>query len=335
MLISFNLYNYYKIIFMKKFLKKIIPTPVWSSLNHLRKYLLVGFKRFVGILGYNIARKSDYYSPLPNESDLKKNSQRWNKPSKLTGIDYDIEEFKQTLSHQLSLYYAEFSLLPDYFEILKKGFGPGYPGIDSLSLYMRIRERKPKVYLEIGSGVSTYYAGLALEKNEKEGYPSQIICVEPFPYEKLYSIRGIKVYANEVQDIDISLFQELQENDILFIDSSHVLKIDGDVPFLYLDVLPNLNKGVLIHIHDVPFPYNIPYPPRLWIFERTWPMFWNEAMVLQAFLCFNHKFKIIMSTPLVRYFDEGFLQQNIPNYESMKLRQKPITYSSIWLLKVE
>lgn len=158
-------------------------------------------------------------------------------------------------------------------------------------------------------------------------------CIEPYPYARLYSISGVEIHAKEVQDVDISLFQELLQNDILFIDSTHILRINGDVPFLYLEVLPNLNKGVLIHIHDISFPYNVPYPPKLRIFGRTWPVFWNEAMVLQAFLCFNEKFKIIMSTPLIRYYDEIFLQHNIPIYESTE--QNPHAFSSIWLQKVE
>jgi hypothetical protein len=118
---------------------------------------------------------------------------------------------------------------------------------------------------------------------------------------------------------------------VLFIDSSHVLKIDGDVPFLYLEVLPRLNRGVVIHIHDVPFPYNVPYPARLWVFGRPWPMLWNEAMVVQALLCGNRDFRITMSTPLIRHVDEAFLQQRIPFYETID--QNPNTFSSLWLEK--
>ena len=95
---------------------------------------------------------------------------------------------------------------------------------------------------------------------------------------------------------------------MLFIDSSHIVKIDGEVPYLYLEVIPRLKKGVITHIHDTPFPYNVPYPPQLWIFDREWPVFWNEAMLLQAFLCYNDAFKILVSMPLLRYFDEDFLR---------------------------
>ena len=91
-----------------------------------------------------------------------------------------------------------------------------------------------------------------------------------------------------------------------------------------------------IHIHDIPFPYNIPYPPELWVFRNKrknfWPRYWNEAMLLQAFLAFNERFEIIMSCPLIRYFDEPFLRQNIPGYRSVE--EMSNTFSSIWIERV-
>jgi len=192
-----------------------------------------------------------------------------------------------------------------------------------------IRYLKPKRYIEVGSGLSTYYCSLAAEKNASEGYPLQITCIEPFPYEKLYSIPGIQIIAKEVQDVELSLFEQLESNDVLFIDSTHIVKVDSDVPFLYLEVLPILKVGVTIHVHDIPFPYNVPYPAEDWIFKQLWPMLWNEAMLLQAFLLYNNSFTIELSTPMIRYFDEQFLKKNIPIYQS--IAQNPQYFSSIWL----
>ena len=289
-------------------------------------------QRTFEFFGLNVARRGDYYSPLPNRSSLKTNLERWYKPSKLTGIKCNVDELKSSLSKMLLKYTDEYSQYPSYSEIQRKGFGRGFTSIDALTLYMIIRDRKPRLYIEIGSGISTYYANLAERKNNEEGYPISIKCFEPYPYKQLYSIPNIEINDTEVQNIDTSFFQQLKGNDILFIDSTHILKIDGDVPYLYLEILPELKKGVLIHIHDIPFPFNIPYPPELWIFKQTYPVFWNEAMFLQAFLCFNDKFKIVMSTPLIRYFDEGFLKRKIPIYESVK--QNPNTFSSMWIQKV-
>lgn len=284
------------------------------------------------LAGYTVAQKNDYYSPLPAVSQLQRSVGRWNRPSALAGIERDVEQMKGELLILLSRYLGEFSAFPPYEQLQKEGFGPGYTSLDALTLYMMIRHFKPKRYIEVGSGLSTYYCSLAGKKNASEGFPLDIICIEPYPCQKLYTVAGIKVISKEVQDVEISLFQQLRENDVLFIDSTHIVRIDGDVPFLYLEVLPLLNVGVVIHIHDVPFPYNFPYPPELFIFGNTWPMFWNEAMILQAFLCFNDKFKVEMSTPLIRYTDEAFLKANIPIYQS--INQNPNTFSSIWLKRV-
>jgi hypothetical protein len=86
------------------------------------------------------------------------------------------------------------------------------------------------------------------------------------------------------------------------------------------------------HIHDIPYPYNVPFPPELWIFGQEWPMFWNEPMLLQAFLAFNKNFRISMSTPLLRHFDEEFLKQRVPIYQSVE--QHPNTFSSIWIRRI-
>jgi hypothetical protein len=308
-----------------------LPPFVVNILKRVKKVLTQSLRKSFEICGLNVARKNDYYSPLPVTSQLNKNIRRWRGPSDLTGVEYDIAAFKQTLSKLLARY-GEFSQYPPYSRVQSLGYGQGYTALDAFVLYAMVREYKPERYIEIGSGVSTYYCNLAAQANRQEGFPLQIHCVEPYPYEMLYSIPHIRIHAREAQDLDVQFFRELEEGDVLFIDSSHVLKIDSDVAFLYLEVLPNLNKGVLIHIHDIPFPYNIPYPPELWIFGKDWPMLWNEAMLLQAFLCFNSKFRIILSLPLLRHVDEDFLRRNIPGYESVE--QNPNTFSSIWLQKV-
>ncbi len=332
-------------------LKQLLPAWMWNRLKQLKRiltsvlqrYLTLAFRRFahknpVAFLqsleaaGYQVARNEDYYSPLPSVARLRTNVTRWDRPSALRGVEYDLAAMKSTLRELLASYLDEFLMYPTYSQVQKMGFGPGYTAIDALTLYMMIRHLKPRRYIEVGSGVSTYYCSLAAERNAIEGHPLEIICIEPYPYEKLSTIPGIGVLPQKVEDVDISLFQRLQENDVLFIDSSHILRIDGDVPFLYLEVLPLLNTGVVTHIHDIPYPFNFPYPPELWIFGQDWPVFWNEAMVLQAFLAFNKHFKISLSTPLIRHFDEVFLKQSIPIYESVE--ENANTFSSIWLKRI-
>ena len=315
---------------------RALPASWQKSLRGLERYSIQAIRRLFAAIGYKVARNSDYYSPLPTESALKRNEARWNKPSALAGISFDVDLYKSRLSTLLHKYADELRALPSYEEITALGFGPGYTELDAMVLYMYIRETKPRRYLEVGCGVSTYYCTLAAAQNSKEGHPLALQCIEPFPFERLRSLSGIDIVQSEVQDVEVELFTQLNENDILFIDSSHVLTIDGDIPFLFLEVLPRLRKGVLIHVHDISFPYNIPYPAEFWVLGRHerapyWPMYWNEAMVLQAFLAFNSAFEIEMSTPIIRHYDEPFLASIVPHYKSVQ--KEPNTFSSIWIRK--
>jgi hypothetical protein len=336
---------------LTKMLRQVLPAWLWIRLNQLKRMLgsvrqkcyTLAFRRFarrnsiafrhsLEAAGYQVARDEDYYSPLPSFARLKTNVTRWNRPSALHGIEYDLPAMKSALAELLASYLEEFLTYPPYAQVQKMGFGPGYTAVGALTLYMMIRHLKPQRYIEVSSGVSTFYCSLAAQRNASEGHPLQMTCIEPYPFEKLSTIPGIRVLPQKVEDVDISLFQQLQENDVLFIASSHILRFDGDVPFLYLEVLPILNVGVVTHIHDIPYPYNFPYPPEMWIMGQYWPMFWNEPMVLQAFLAFNKNFKISLSTPLIRYFDETFLKQTIPIYESVA--QNANAFSSIWLRRI-
>ncbi len=333
---------------MKTVLKQFFPKSWWDKLRRTKEWIvskyLTRFARAILTtfkdedmqhtledLGYTLARRTDYYSPLPSIADLRSTQTRWNKPSALNDIVFDLDEMKRRLSDLLGRYYEEFATYPPYQQLSQIGFGPGYTAVDALTLYLMIRNLKPARYLEIGSGLSTYYASLAAVRNGKEGSPVAMTCIEPHPYEKLATIPGIVIVKDQVENVEPSLFRSLAPNDILFIDSSHVLRVGGDVAYLLLEILPTLPSGVAIHVHDVPFPFNIPYPPELWIFGQKWPMFWNEAMVLQALLCGNRDFEIVLSTPLIRYFDEQFLRDKIPIHQSVQENQN--TFSSIWLKK--
>lgn len=306
----------------KKFRDKLITARIMASMKTVK---------ILNRFGFNVASVSDYYSVLPVTTVLKQNQQRWFKPSSLAGIKYDLAAMKQLLSELTATYADEYNALPGYAENRTKGYGPGYTAVDARVLYYMLRELKPERYIEVGSGLSTFYCSLANRANASDGSPMQITCIEPFPYPALQTISGINVLANEVQDIELNVFKQLEANDVLFIDSSHVIKIDGDVPYLFLEILPRLKPGVVVHIHDIPFPYNVPYPPELWIFGQQWPSFWNEAMLLQAFLCYNDAYEILLSTPLLRYNEESFLVGLIPEYETVD--QNRNTFSSIWLRK--
>jgi len=283
--------------------------------------------------GLNVTLAADYYSPLPDLRRLQKNRDRWSRPSDLPGLKIDLAEMKHFWNHATASFLAEFESLPSYGELTKESYGEGYTPLDAMTLYFVLRDHRPSRYVEVGAGLSTYYASCAARQNLAEGQSMAITCIEPFPHAKLRSIAGINLIEKDVQEVDCSLFEALGAGDVLFIDTTHALKIDGDVSYLYLEILPRLNKGVIVHIHDIPFPYNTPFPAETWVFDREWPVFWTEAMLLQAFLCHNSEFQIRLSLPFIRFKEEEFLRGSILGYDQRK-GPGPDTFSSIWLERI-
>lgn len=319
---------------LKEKIKKFLPGKAVQSIDAalfgLRSARVRSVHRLFGLFGLNMAWRKDYYSPLPNLDEISRTRSRWSKPSELTGVHYDLEAMKTLLSELHQKWGAEFEACAgDYEQNRQKGFGPGYPEFDARILFYFLRDLKPRRYLEIGSGLSTYYASMAARENAGDQRPMQIKCIEPNPYKALQSVPGIEIVQDVAQNVALSEFAALQSGDILFIDSSHVLKVDSDVSYLFLEVLPRLAKGVYIHIHDVPFPFNIPFPPETWMFGERWPVYWNEAMVVQAFLAFNSAFEIALSTPIIRHFDKPYLKSTFDGYSNMTNDVNP--FSSLWI----
>lgn len=155
--------------------------------------------------------------------------------------------------------------------------------------YQLIRLIQPKRIYEIGSGNSTLMALKALRRNRETnpGYNCMHVCIEPYEMPWLEQI-DVTVIRRRVEDIDMDFFSELNENDVLFIDSSHIIRPQGDVLFEYLSLLPSLKKGVVVHVHDIFSPKD--YPEK-WLEGEV--KFWNEQYLLEAFLSHNMSWKII------------------------------------------
>ena len=284
-------------------------------------------------LGWNVARTADFYSPLPVLSEVAETRGRWDRPSELVGLRYDLEAMKGLLSALIEVHGGEFEALPPHSEIRALGYGPGFPVVDALTTYLMVRDLRPARYVEIGSGLSTYYAWLAAAANGREGSPCDMTCIDPFPTGRLRDLEepAVKALVSKVEATDLGVFAELDAGDVLFIDSTHVLKLGGDVAFLFLEVLPRLRPGVVVHVHDIHFPYNTPYPAEQYIFRAKWPLYRTEAMVLQAFLSFNREFEVVLSAPMIRHADEAFLERTIPGYRPVEVEDYDTHFGSIWL----
>jgi predicted O-methyltransferase YrrM len=271
-----------------------------------------------------------FYSPVPDTRQLRRNFERWHREWSIAGIDIDVE-YQRRLVKELAAFASEFDRLPSEAEVASRGFGEGDAEVESRVLHAILRLLKPRVLVEVGSGVSTFFSANALSINKRQdGVDGQIVCIEPYPHRALKALPTvadirIDVIAKPVQDVELSLFQRLGEGDVLFIDSSHVSKLDSDVDRIYLEIIPSLRPGVFIHVHDIPFPYLTPNP-RYWVFKKH--RFWNEASLLHAFLTYNSVFRIVLSLSYLHCKDSDALRV-LPGYDPMF--DEP---SSIWLKRL-
>ena len=155
--------------------------------------------------------------------------------------------------------------------------------------YSIIRHRKPRKIIEVGSGFSTLLAIQAVARNREQdsGYECEHICIEPYEHSWLED-QPVKVVRSRVEELSVDFFSGLGANDILFIDSSHVIRPQGDVVFELLELLPSLESGVIVHIHDI-------FSPRDYIQE--WLVddvrMWNEQYLVEAFLTHNSRWQVV------------------------------------------
>ena len=283
-------------------------------------------------MGWVVAPVSDYYHALRPVAELERHASRWHRPSRLAGVSFDLPAMMAELEGMAAAYLPEYSSLPSYEEIKRQRRGPGFTTVDAMVLYMMLRRHRPARYLEVGSGLSTYYASLAAAKNAAEGRPMAMTVVDPFVSAATRALPGLEALAREAQDLPADWYAgRLEAGDVLFIDSTHVVRIDGEVPHLVLEVLPALKPGVLVHIHDVHFPYNVPCHPAAYISNRRWPMLFTEAMLVQAWLCHNLRVEILLSTPLLRHSHEDFLRRLLPGYRPLDTEDFDTHHGSLWV----
>jgi predicted O-methyltransferase YrrM len=230
--------------------------------------------------------RDHYYEP---QFDYQNKKQPFSRDRNLPGIDWNVAGQLEMLAS--FSFTQELAQLP----VEKEGaldfhfgnllFGSG----DAEYWYQLIRSVQPRRIIEVGGGYSTLMAIKAVRKNREDNpsYSCRHICIEP--YEQLWlENTGVPITRRKVEDLPLKFFSELQQNDLLFIDSSHIIRPQGDVTFEFLEVLPVLNKGVIVHIHDIYSPKNY-----LGRFLEESVLFWNEQYLLEAFLTHNDCWKIL------------------------------------------
>jgi predicted O-methyltransferase YrrM len=181
---------------------------------------------------------------------------------------------------------------------------------DAVVLYGLLRRFRPRRVIEVGSGFSS-----ALMLDTVDRHPeleTEFTFIEPFSARLQTLLRDTqraryRVVDALAQDVPLEEFSNLAAGDMLFIDSSHVAKTGSDVNFIVFEVLPILQPGVIVHVHDILWPFEY---PQEWVVKLRWS--WNEAYLLRAFLQFNTAFEILLFNSYVGERRRSFLEQHMP-----------------------
>jgi hypothetical protein len=184
--------------------------------------------------------------------------------------------------------------------------------VDAELLYAMVRAQKPRRVLELGSGYSTLLIGISCRRNAEDGSPTEHIAFDPFPRGHIFGEKPPEPTVFEpISAIDIPLerFQELGTGDILFVDTTHTVKLGSDVNHIILDILPTLSPGVLVHFHDIFIPWEY---PREWF--ETMEYYWAEQYLLHAFLAFNDAFEVVLPAMAVARAHRNRLAAVVPTF---------------------
>lgn len=236
-----------------------------------------------------------FYSPLPSKEDEEKYCA--NKPVDVdSSIRLNIDE-QLALCNEMKKFYN-----PGMFAETESGLGQNgntryyyenkfFSYGDGIILNMFLRKTHPKRIVEVGCGFSS---AMMLDTCDMfaELRDVDFTFIEPEPERRLLKLvdeREINLIKSNLQDLSPDLIcGALECGDLLFIDSSHVVKLNSDVMFIFDRILPNLKKGVYVHFHDVVYPFVY---PDCWVREGR---FWNEVFFLKQFLAYNDSWKIVL-----------------------------------------
>jgi predicted O-methyltransferase YrrM len=249
------------------------------------------FHRLSEKMGYHLV-SANFYSPIPTLAELEDHD--WSRPISDTlrmddAAQLDLLRRLAPWTEELAQVPAEpIVTRPHQYFWTNGTFDP----TDAAIYYAVIREFGPRRIVEVGGGMSTMVAAQAAQRNWPT-VPTRVTCLEPYPAAILREgFPGLEqVIVERVQKVSIELFEDLRENDILFIDSTHVSKAGSDVNHLFFNVLPRLHSGVIIHFHDIFIPWDYPSD---WITEKR--LAWNEQYLLLGFLSCNPSFQILLGT---------------------------------------
>ncbi|MEJ6505656.1 MAG: class I SAM-dependent methyltransferase [Crocinitomicaceae bacterium] len=205
-------------------------------------------------------------------------------------------------------------------DAIKPTWNNGFlPGMDIISIYTMLAINKPKKYIEIGSGNSTK---VAFKAKQEQGLNTEIISIDPQPRAEIDSLAD-EVIRKPFENIDLKLIEELEENDILFVDNSHRILPNSDAMVFFMEILPRLKKGVIVHIHDIYLPYDYP--------QFMCDRFYSEQYGLAMYILANpKKFETIMPNYFI-FEDKELSEKLAPIWGHENLRTVERHGGSYWI----
>jgi len=305
-------------------------------MQRLLKRLLKRLSWYVFVLGDRVGihiLPKHYYTPVPDMSWLRSNRSLWARPTTLSGVVIDPDAQLDWLRSVVREHEAEVRGLRTFREITGSGVGPGYGPIEWQVLHCAIRKLAPPLVVEIGSGVSTETIARAVELNVTEGRsPSTIVAIEPYPSRSLTKLSGVNLIRKLVQEVGDAPFDQLSGGDLLFVDSSHSVRVGSELQRIYLEIIPRLRPGVVVHVHDIFLPYL--YSPDV----LSTYFGWQETTLLAALLTANPRLQIAASLSILHHTRPRELAAILPDYvpratdRGLYAKGKGHFPSSIWLL---
>lgn len=301
------------------------------------KRLIPAVNRVTERLGVRL-QPVHYYSEVPDRAALRSDRTAWTDRVEIAGHDWDLDAQLAWLEHVCAPYVHEVAGLHEW-RTLGTDRGPGYGPLESQVLHAVVRSLAPSRILEIGSGVSTVISRRAADRNAAEGRgETAITCVEPYPRDALRALSGVEVVAERAQVVDAAHFAALGAGDVLFIDSTHALRTGSELARLYLEVLPRLAPGVVVHIHDIVLPY-LHMPD---VLDNVFD--WQESTLLAALLTDNHRLQVLACESLLHHDRPDGLARVLPDYRPRRMQDGLYADggvasgdhfpSSIWLTRV-
>jgi predicted O-methyltransferase YrrM len=213
-------------------------------------------------------------------------------PAAVPGIIMDVEAMRQ-LWRVLALGMADCDYCDERSDARRYYYTNDFYGYgDALIFRSMLKYLAPQRLVEIGSGFSS---AVALDTRDAFGLPRELTFIEPYPEDRLRDLlrpddeARTRVLVNLVQDVPLEIFAVLEANDVLFVDSSHVMKTGSDLHHILFEILPCLRPGVVVHFHDIFWPFEYPAP---WAVDQL--RGWNEIYVLRAFLTGNADYEILL-----------------------------------------